>query len=217
MRELFDVEPDSLERFLIRWYGPPDKEPADVGAELPRPLREWFEVTSRWSTPVIVQNRVEREPWIDNGKSVVWVENQGVWLWAIDPEGDDPPVFDRENEDGVPWQPTGVPLSTFLLHATVFEAIWGAAGASTSWVSTDRLAQILAPLRTLPMPDWRWPEQGHRLYAADGLLAFAGPNPGPGETAETTTWCEVVLAADRPDRLAYLTEIEGVDWDTPPQ
>ena len=203
MRELFEVEPDSLERFLTRWYGPPDGEPVPASAALPRPLREWFEVTSRWSTPLTTQNRVEREPWTDSGKLVFWVENQGVWLWATTPDGDDPPVFDRENEDGSPWLRTGERLSTFLLHVAVFEAVMGAVhGASAGWVPRDRLPEILAPLEPLPMPDWRWPPGAHRLYAADGLLALAGPNLEPGEAAEEAEWGEVFVAADRPERLA---------------
>lgn len=184
------------------------------GEGIPRPLRDWFELTSRWTAPVTTQNRVLSSPRPDQGKLVFWVENQGAWLWATTTDVDDPPVFDRENVDGQPWQRTGVPLSTFLLHVTVFEAIMGAPyGASACWVSPAQLAEILAPLRPLPMPDWRWPAAGHRLYAADGLLAFGGPNPGPGETAETAAMREVWLAADDPQRLVYLTEIVGVEWD----
>ncbi len=214
MRDLLHVDGDSLERFLSRWYGPPDREPAVDGDALPGPLRDWFALTSRWSTPVATQNRVLSRPWLDDGKLVFWVENQGVWLWATTADGDDPPVYDRENVDGAGWQPTGEPLSTFLLHVAVFEAVMGARhGACAAWVSPAPFEEVLAPLHPLPMPDWRWPAGGHRLYAADGLLALGGPNPGPGETAETADLREVWVAADHPDRLAYLTRIENVAWD----
>ncbi|MGH3763053.1 hypothetical protein [Actinophytocola sp.] len=216
MRELFHVGRDSLERFLSRWYGPADRQPAATAVDgTPRPLRDWFELTARWSAPVVTQNHVLSQPWIDDGKLVFWEENQGVWLWATAPDGDDPPVYDRENVDGDSWQPTGESLSTFLLHVAVFEAIMGAShGACASWVSAAALAEILAPLRPLPMPEWRWPAPGHRLHAADGLLAFSGPNPGPGEVAETAATHEVWLAADEPGRLAYLTEPADVEWDS---
>ncbi|PPK65025.1 hypothetical protein V5P93_004230 [Actinokineospora auranticolor] len=214
MRELFPVDGDSLARFLTRWYGPPDRQSVLDGSRAPGPLRDWFEVTSRWSTPVATQNRVLSEPWLEDGKLVFWEENQGAWSWAIDADGDDPPVYDRENVDGAVWQPTGEPLSTFLLHVAVFEAVMGSAfGACACVVSQAQWEGIVAPVHPLPMPDWRWPARGHRLYAADGLLAFGGPNPGPGETAETATAREVWVAADKPARLAYLTKIENLEWD----
>jgi hypothetical protein len=217
MRELFEVGPDSLERFVTRWYGPADRSsgvPVGVGGDAPRPLREWFELASRWSTPITVQNRVLSSPRVDAGKVVFLVESQGVWLWATDRGDGDPPVYDRENVQDRPWQPTGVPLSTFLLHVAVFEAVMGSSrGACACWVTPAQLDEILAPLRALPMPDWRWPASGHRLYAADGLLAFAGPNPGPDETAERATMRNVWVAAAESRRLEYLTGFEGVEWD----
>ncbi len=215
MRELFHVDGNSLERFLTRWYGPPDRQRVTVEVDgVPGPLRDWFELTSCWSTPVTAQSRVLSQPRQENGKLVFWVENQGVWLWATTADGDDPPVYDRENVDGAVWQPTGEPLSTFLLHVAVFEAVMGASHcAYAGWVSPAQFEEILAPLRPLPMPDWHWPTGGHRLYAADGLLALGGPNPGPGETAGAATMREVWVAADKPERLAYLTRIESVEWD----
>ncbi|WP_143047164.1 hypothetical protein [Amycolatopsis xylanica] len=174
MRELFEVGPDSLERFLSRWHGPADRERAVVEHDLPRPLREWFELTSCWTALDDTQNVVLKTPRLEDGKLVFWLENQGVWAWAVDPVGDDPPVHDRENAVGVPWQPTGVPLSTFLLHVAVFEAIMGSANAANVF-GLSEVREILAPLRTLPAADWRWPAEGYRLYAGDSTLAFAGP------------------------------------------
>jgi len=216
MRELFDVEADSVERFLVRWYGPPDREAGPVpngSIEVPRPLLDWYELKSRWSVPLVVQNRLlgPDEVHVEDGKLIFWVENQGVWLWACDCAGDDPAVFDRENEPGEAWQPTGVALSRFLLHVAVVEAIFGAPhGASAAWVTPAQLDAVLAPLRPLPMPAWRWPAAGHRLYAGEGLLAFAGPNAGPGETAETAAMREVWLAA-RGEHLEYARSVEGVE------
>jgi hypothetical protein len=219
MRELFDVTADSLERFLVRWYGPPDREPGSVPTgptTLPRPLRAWYELASRWSTPLVVQNQLlgPDEVQVEDGKLVFWVENQGVWLWGCDRVGDDPTVFDRENQPGEPWQPTGVALSRFLLHVAVFEAICGArCSAGASWLTPEQLDAVLVPLRPLPMPAWRWPAAGHRLYAGEGLLGLAGPNPGPGQTAETADMREVFLAAREPGRLDYASSVVGVEWD----
>jgi hypothetical protein len=218
MRELFDVTADSLERFLVWWYGLPDREATLVptGAiEVPQPLRAWYELASRWSRPLGTQNQLlgPDRVRVQDGKLVFWVENQGVWLWACDRAGDDPAVFDRENQPGKQWQPTGAVLSTFLLHVAAFEAVMGARHfAAAAALTPDQLDAVLAPLRPLPMRAWRWPAAAHRLHAGEGLLAFAGPNPGPGETAEMTAVREVFLAAQDAERLEYARGLEGVEW-----
>ena len=110
-------------------------------------------MTSRWSRPVASQNRVldADSARVEDGKLVFWVENQGVWLWAVDPVGEDPEVYDRENVPGQLWQSTGVPLSAFLVHVAVFEAIWGAqTGAGAAWITPQRLDEILSPLTPIP-------------------------------------------------------------------
>jgi hypothetical protein len=218
VRELFLVEDDSVERFLTRWYGPPDRPSSSSAAEpgLPGPLRRWFETTSRWSRPVATQNHVLARPTPADGMRVFWLENQAAWQWAIDSHDpdDDPAVHDRENAAGAAWQATGATLSTFLVHIAVYEAVMGAGcSASACWVTPGQLDEILRPLQPLPMPSWRWPVAGHRLYAGDGLLAFAGPNPEPGETPETAAMHEVWIAADRPGRLAHVAAMADVEWD----
>ena len=74
---------------------------------MPRSLRTWFATTGRWAKLVMTQNQVLSgdHPEVEDGKLVVWVENQGVWEWGVDPDSDDPEVYDRENEDDEPWQP----------------------------------------------------------------------------------------------------------------
>ncbi|HZO69823.1 MAG TPA: hypothetical protein VFB74_32920, partial [Kribbellaceae bacterium] len=79
--------------------------------------------------------------------------------------GDDPRVYDRENEPGRPWQLTGVTLSVFLVHVAVFEAVWNAPfGAVAAWITADRLEKVLAPLTPIPGAAWRWPSPLHQLY-----------------------------------------------------
>ena len=128
----------------------------------------------------------------------------------------DPPVFDRQNESGVPWQATGQPLSQFLLHMTVFEAIWTARHvATTCWPPTENLHAVLAPLRPLPMPAWRWPAPGSRLYAADGLLAFTAPDDiTHQQTADTANRWALILGAQHPEHLHHARQIPGINWDT---
>lgn len=100
MLALAGLPPPSVEEFLTYWYGPPDgAEPAAAPpADEPGALRDWFATVSRWSRPVTFQNEMLRpeERWTEDGKTVFWVENQGVWLWAYEPGADDPAVYDRE-------------------------------------------------------------------------------------------------------------------------
>src|SRR5207248_9673903 len=141
-------------------------------------------------------------------------ENQGVRLWAVDPDEDDGEVYDRENEPGRPWEPTGVPLSVFLVHVAVFEAVMAAAcGASAAWITDDQLQHVLAPVTRIPRAAWRWPCPMHRLYACDGLLAMAGPNNGPTDVPDTAEYREVFIAGRDPSRVAYLKDIAGINWD----
>jgi hypothetical protein len=207
VRELFNVTEDSLERFLTRWYGPADREAFEaVPCSGPTPLVRWFSTVPRWSAFHPTQNHVQAKPGTDRGKLLVWVENQRVWLWAVDPDEDDPPVYDRLADPFTEWRPTGVRLSVFLLHVAVFETITDFHhGACAFAVTKAQLERVLAPLRPLPMADWHWPTEGHRLYAGEGLLAFAGPNDGG--------FWEVWVAATGPEPLAYLADVGGVEWD----
>jgi len=44
---------------------------------------------------------------MDGGALLVGIENQGVWLWAVRDDSDNPMVWERENESGQPWTETG--------------------------------------------------------------------------------------------------------------
>jgi hypothetical protein len=42
-----------------------------------------------------------------------------VWLWGVRGDGDNPVVWERENETGVEWTETGEHLDEFLWHFTL--------------------------------------------------------------------------------------------------
>ena len=119
---------------------------------VPPPLRTWFELTARWSRPLTTHNSVLTPERVrtEDGKRVFCVENQSVWAWGMETADDDPAVYDRLNEAGEEWLPTGVPLSVFLLHLAVFEAIMGAREPAVACsVSSAERDAVLEPLRAL--------------------------------------------------------------------
>lgn len=216
MDELFNPGPESLERFLTRWHGQPDKEVAAVasGQTVPPPLRSWFETVSRWSHGVGVQNRVVA-PYPDEHDTSVqifWVENQDVWLWGYRADsGDDPIVLDRENEQGKPWETTNTPLSQFLLQVAVFEALMGAPyGGCAIDISKEPIDQITRPLVSLPTRAWHWLNDAG-LWVGDGILVMSAVNDRPGTPAIPTARWWVQIGATSEDRLRYLDSL-AVDW-----
>jgi len=160
-----------------------------------------------------VQNHLPTSLTRDQDKVVFYVENQGVWLWGFEPGAADPAVWDRENQPDRAWQPTGESLSTFLLHAAVFEAILGAAvGAVAIDMNRDQMDQALGPMRPAPLPAWRWPGPETRIYCNDKLLAFAGVNAKPGSPVGPESRYEIYVAANDAEDLAYLDSLP-IEWE----
>jgi hypothetical protein len=152
-------------------------------------------------------------PTVEDGKLVVWMENQGVWEWAVDQDADDPDVYDRKNEDDEPWQPTGPRLSDFLVHVAVFETIMNPDhGAGVSGIGRNQCQDILTPLKPIPNTRWRWPGPGSSLYAGDGLLALAGPTDPDDQPDEAHPW-GLFLAARDHTGVDYLTRLPHIQWD----
>lgn len=219
MRELLDMPTPSVEEFLTRWYGPPDQAATEVrtGHHAAQPLIDWFATTTQWTQRVACQNTMvpPEDVTIEDGKAIFWIENQAVWVWGYDPGDDDLAVYDRINVAGKPWNSSGMRLSTFLVQATVFEAVLCTEhNGSAPRVNRDQLDTIQEPLNPLPGPEWNWPAPGgFRLYAADDLLAFAGPNVREGVPAEAADRWSVFIAARDPAPLAFLSNVAGVVWD----
>jgi hypothetical protein len=211
MEELFDIDGRSLERFLRSWYGPPDQAAAIAPAagRLPAPLRAWYAAAGSYSAPITFHNKLLEPDGVEerDGKYVFWMENQSVYEWAYDPDGDDALVFERSTTEGEPWHPTGVQLLAFLVSVAAFEAVMGADlvihGENLTGGQVDAL---LAPLRPLPMPG---PTAGAQLYAGDGLLAFSGrfDHGEHGMTLAAPWW--VYLAASGAQRLTYARVVLG--------
>src|SRR5581483_3510198 len=95
--------PDQPQRFLAAWLGPPSREvPDPTDGDIPAALLEWHRQVARWDTPVMRQNRVPTRREMDSDVLLVGVEAQAVWLWGALDDGDNPLVWERENEPGRP-------------------------------------------------------------------------------------------------------------------
>ena len=208
------VGEDAVGAFLADWYGPPTSLRPEAASSEPPALRTWRQSVARWQRPIVVQNQLvpRNRAQVEDDLVVFYVENQGVWLWAYG-EGDDPQVYDRENEGGRAWRPSGVKLSGFLFQMTVVETIFGSErGANASDLSQPDFDRVVGPLTAVDMTPWRWPGLEHRLWLGEGIAAFGGVNGIPGAPEAPGSRWEVWLAAVDDSRLDYLDELD-VDWD----
>jgi hypothetical protein len=208
-----------LARLITYWHGPgePELRPADdrlQARRLPRPLRWWYERGARRSGVYGGQNRLlGPDDLVDlDGHLLFYVENQGVYLWATEGEGADPPVWGRFDGDE-PWVREEVSLSGFLVQACLFEAIFSAPfGASVAWAGQETLDRVTAPLHPVPLGAWRWPAYPSRFWAGGGAFVFAGPNGPPDGDPAYSIWAGA--KSERP--LAYLKAVADESWELTP-
>lgn len=164
--------------FVERWFGPATT-PVDVPAEVPRPLRAVFEATAGHrvcsQNLLLAPDRLEHDA--PSAKLVFYVENQGVWRWATEPDAEDPPVYVRSSEQSAPWEKESDSLSAFLIQALLLEATFGAPfGASHDGLKARELAKLTKKVRPLSIPSWT--SSKTRFFGAGGVIGFATPQ-GP--------------------------------------
>jgi hypothetical protein len=201
--ELDVVTPESLGRFVYRWYGPPDRPPATVpAAGVPEPLAQWHRLAARYTLPLSRDHAMrppdELEPGppsSGNGTVRFW-EGADDW-YSYRPGSDDPEVI--ENDE----LPTGLSLSRFLVYAAVYEATYAPLhGLVYMHPDPAELRAVRIRLRELDDGLWQWPDPDVRYYGDDDLLGHLGPD-------------RIVLAARHRDALG---RFDGLalpwDWDT---
>lgn len=196
----------ALTTFLERWYGNPLSELPDVAQPAigPAPLRRMLSIQAV-VPDVVRQNQLVRpeELRIDDGKIVFLVENQAVCLWATEPDGEDPRVWYRNNEEGEPWLEEPERLSGFLIRAVLFEAIMQARfGASVAALPADEVQPILSRVASLGGGRWNW--GGARFFAREGALVMTMDNDGASD---------VWLAARSPLALSRFEDLVTEQWD----
>jgi hypothetical protein len=181
--------------------------------DVPAPLGAWYAAEEAWGRSLAFQNMILKpsELATKDGLTLFYVENQGVWQWAYG-SGADPDVFDRENEPGIPWSPTGASLSEFLVQAAMFEAIFGSRlGATAIDIDRPHFDSVVSSLEPVSMTPWSWPGPDSRLYVSDRVLAFGSVNDRPGTPVTADSHYELVVAAKSNDDLAYLDGL-GITW-----
>ena len=187
MFELDPVAPDSLRRFVLRWYGLPDRSSSEneVPAGMPAALVEWHDLQARRSVPLCR----DHEMVYDVGPDMVTFWRSETDAYGFQPATEE--VFEWSDQG---WTGTGHPLGRFLVYVAVFEAVYAPVHGLVALEPAPELKSML-PLED---PIWQWPDPVCRFYADDDLLAHAGPD-------------RLVVAAQHRDALGRFDPY-GLTW-----
>lgn len=153
----------ALEVFVARWHGP-------VVSRATSLLDRFRELAA----PLVRHNALVAPEDVD-GKRIFYVENQGVCTWALEGEGEDPPVVVRQNEYGAAWQRESPSLSAFLVGVALFEATLAAPHrAHTDALSASQLRGLQKKVPALAFAAWSASKV--RFLAGHGVIGFAAPD-----------------------------------------
>ncbi len=204
--------PDQPQRFLTAWFGPPSRDaPEPAASDVPAALASWHRQVGRWDPPVIRHNQVPAGREMDGDMLLVGIENQAVWLWGVPDSGGNPLVWERENQPGADWTPTGARLDEFLCLFMLTDALLGARfGLVALDVSAAALARFTPGWTALPAT--QWPGSHQTLWTMDGLLGWTirnGRMDAPATDASTYT----IQVAARTDHDLAVLDDTGIAWD----
>lgn len=209
--------PDQPQRFLTAWFGPPSGDaPESAASDLPAALANWHRQAGRWDPPVMRQNRVPASREMDGEMLLAGVETQAVWLWGVPDGGDNPLVWERENEPGASWTQTGERLDEFLWHFTLVETVFGGRhGLGANDVSPAHLARFTSAWTALPVKPWRWPGPDQALWTQDGLLAWTMVNDRPDSPVTDASTYSIFVSARSNRDLIHIDDARiAWDWDS---
>ncbi|MFF4371470.1 hypothetical protein [Streptomyces sp. NPDC001594] len=206
-----------LASFVRTWHGPADAAVVKLPPScdwLPAPLKDWYEFSSQWSTPLMTLKEMKPadQVAIDCGRAI-FLEDFGDQAWAFDVED---PLVVLERQSTGEWLRLSEGISEFIVHNVMQESAYMAPyWRSCVEVPDVQLQQILAPMNEVAFGDWFWPRPGHRIFFAEGLVADIGP-----AMEDLAPWgikagySEVQIGALNPVSLTYLREVQGVEWAT---
>jgi hypothetical protein len=205
--------PDQPQRFLTGWLGPPPRDmPGPAAGDLPAALAHWHRQAGRWDPPVMRQNRVpvSRDR---RGHAARRSGEPGGVAWGVRVTGGNPLVWERENEPGASWTPTGEHLDEFLWHFTLVEAVFGGrSGLTAGDVSPARRTRFTNAWTALPVKPWRWPGPDQALWTQDGLLAWTMVNDRPDSPVTDASTYSIFVAA-RSNQDLIQADGAGIAWD----
>jgi hypothetical protein len=204
-------------KIIDYWQGPlsaePGVSPTALTLPLPAPLAWWLDrYGSRgdllWCGNGLPMHDVLRMEGAD--RLVFHVETQGVYVWATEPQGEDPPVWGRINEEDEPWLLEVPTVSEFLITAALFGGPSdNDCGAFASWLGERGFQRIVPTLTPLPLTPWRWPEYPTTFYGRGGAFMWASPNGvWDGEQGYT-----VGIGAKMAEPLRFIKDIVTEDWE----
>lgn len=163
----------AMDLFAERWFGrPTETAPFHLPLVVPLPLARFYALVG--DRPVCTQNSLVAPANLveEDGKLTFYIENQGVCVWAVEIEGDDPPVRVREEKGFTPESPT---LSEFLIGLLLFEAVLGAP-FSAHTDALDGRSFMKLKKRLKPFSIARWSTSKTQFFGGDGVSGFAMPN-----------------------------------------
>jgi hypothetical protein len=202
----------NLSRFLRTWYGPAKSPNAILtpSPHMPRELAEWHKMSTQWGGIIASHNLAVPldDLTTEEEKITFWVENQGNWMWGFDPTDNGCTVFEREPATKPnPWTSTGKSLSTFLIEATLIEAILAAPAMKVAqdidaaWIETEEGSSKVTTMA------WNWPTQNSNIFSGEQWLALVRPGASEGLH-------DVTLAATTPDALLWAHSIPNTEWES---
>jgi hypothetical protein len=181
-----------LQKLVHYWHGPIGLQDGISEAELkifqlPAVLRWWYRLAGKRSEIMTAENFLfapndespRYQPRIVDGRLLfyadnqyAYVDNQHAYQWSTLPNGEDPPVFGRYQDEEC-WQAEGVRLSEHLILACLHEAVMYHAkyGVWCLWLEKDKLAAIVENIPPIAIPPWRW--TGLRFFAGGGAFMCA--------------------------------------------
>jgi hypothetical protein len=192
--------------FLESWRA---KEVEGYGAEqlehvaLPSELQRYYRVAGHlptWNLHLVPPEEIVVD---DHGRVVFIVEEQGVYSFATQPAGDDPPVWLYEDQVQVE---LGERLNRFLLQYVVYEAV-GQRFGGWGWVRREDISSLLALLPPLPLEPWPHPSGASlTFHVARDLIGLVF------DSGDDLT--EVHVSGGERRQLESLSTL--VDWDQDP-
>lgn len=211
------IDPASIDlpRFMAAWRAEPDAPASELPAEyrwLPQPLKDWYELTSRWTSPYTQLKQMRAPQEIKaTGKAVEFMTDpNGDWIWAFDL--DEPHiVYDRELYE--PWTRTSEDLPEFMVHHALNEAFWIAEVNQHAHVPDELLPAALEGLTEVGFGGWQWPGPGVRVFLGEHSVAEVTPLNQSTLRQQAGPWLfEVQIASSEPGGLDHLDALADVRW-----